>query len=93
MKPVLGITVHPQIHAALDGDYLTDLLNRALDREFGAGEFISVRLLTTEDDLRAYQAGELILYRKPARRRGNTITFRKDGREHRLEQTVAFPDK
>lgn len=89
MKPVLGITVASRL--ALDADYLTDLLNRALDREFGS-ELVSVRLLDSEEELRRFQAGELVLYRKPARRRGNTIIYRKDGQEHELEQTVAFPE-
>lgn len=91
MRPVLAISVHPSLGASLDREYLADLLNRALDREFGS-ELVSVRLLTEPEDLRAYEAGEMVLYRKPARRQGNTITYRKDGEEHRLEQIVAFPE-
>ena len=76
---------------ALDNEYLGDILNRALDREFGA-ELVSVRLLTEPDELRAYEAGEMVLYRKPARRVGNTIVYRKDGEERRLEQLTAFSE-
>ena len=89
MKPVLAISVAPGM--ALDNEYLGDILNRALDREFGA-ELVSVRLLTEPDELRAYEAGEMVLYRKPARRVGNTIVYRKDGEERRLEQLTAFSE-
>lgn len=89
MKPLLALHItHPDI----EPDYVADLLNAALDREFGrtGAELVSVRTLATPEELRAYMAGEMVLYRKPARRRGNKITYQRDGIEHHLEQTTAF---
>jgi hypothetical protein len=93
VKPVLAFRIHPEV--PLDPEYVADLINMAMDREFGRGgvpEVVSVRLLSTEEELRSYMAGDLVLYRKPARRQGNVIEFERDGVRHRLEQTTAFGD-
>ncbi len=85
MKPLLALVSDQRV--ALDADYAADLINRALDREFG-NELVHVALLTTPEDLRGYEAGDLILYRKPAhRRRGDKIVYNRDGTEVHLEQS------
>ena len=93
MKPLLAVFIEPE--RGIEPDYVADVVNVALDREFGrSGEsLVSVRTLAGEEDLRSYLAGEMVLYRKPARRRGNQIIYKDNaGQEHRLVQQTAFPE-
>lgn len=90
MKPLLAL--HIESDRGITAEYVADVLNVALDREFGRGgeELVSVRAISDPEDLRAYEAGEMVMYRKPARRNGRFITYRQGGQEHRLEQTQIF---
>ena len=94
MKPVLGIAIQEGL--AVEPEYVAEVCQQRLDREFGllGEQACYVRLLSTDDELRAWQAGELVLYRKPARRHGNTIVYRDHGgHEVKLEQETIFKDE
>ncbi len=89
MKPLLALHVHPDA-PDLTPAYLADLINEKMDREFarsGVRELVSVRLLANVEDLRAYEAGEMVLYRKPARKVGDRIVYERNGQRIELEQT------
>jgi hypothetical protein len=88
MKPVLALTIDSEVITVQPGT-VADYINAYLDREFGEGS-VSIRLLSTEDELRLWEAGQLVLYRKPARRFGNTIVYEKNGRRVELVQETAF---
>jgi hypothetical protein len=93
MRPLLALHVHPDLNLVTP-DLVADLVNAYLDREFGrvgpVREPVSVRALHSVEDLRAYQAGEMVLYRKPARKVGDRYVYEKDGVRTELQQLKAF---
>lgn len=90
MRPLLALHIEPD--RGIDPAYVADVLNVALDREFGRGgeELVSVRAITSPEELSAYEAGQMVMYRKPARRQGDIITYQANGEVRRLQQTSLF---
>lgn len=88
MKPVLAVEVLPEQNATTLQDAV-DYLEASVERLNSAlGQpVVSLKLLTTGEELRQYEAGELVLYRKPTtRRRGDKIIYEKDGERVTLQQ-------
>lgn len=88
MKPVIAVEVLPGGHGtSLQDvvDYLEDSVGR-LNSAFDT-PVAHIRLLRDGEELRQYEAGELVLYRKPKSRKvGDRIVYEKDGQRHELQQ-------
>lgn len=88
MKPVLAVEVLPGQHALTLED-VVEYLNEQVDGlNDSVGQTVaSIRLIRSGEELRQYEAGELVLYRKPKSRRvGDRIVYEKDGQRFELEQ-------
>lgn len=91
MKPVIAFEIDPdapEVTPALVAEVCRDATNHWF--EFNGKRMVAVRLLKTEEELRAYQAGELVLYRKPERRHDDTIIYEKGGERIELKQERLF---
>lgn len=88
MKPVLAIEVYPGEHAISLQDVVEYLEENLAGLNDSMGQPVaSVRLLSTGEELRKYEAGELVLYRKPTTRRtGDKIVYERDGQRVELRQ-------
>lgn len=89
MRPLLSLVIRTDIAPALDPEQIADMINFAMDREFTGG-VVNVRVLRTVEDLQAYESGQMVMYRKPARKVGNKIVYERDGVRHELEQETLF---
>jgi hypothetical protein len=98
VRPLLGVQLRepdPDSGMAVEpGEVWEELAHHAEDRWHGLVELV---MLNTEDELKAFQAGHLVLYRKPVRRRAPTdVSYRRpDGTVVEREQTTLFgePDE
>ena len=89
MRPLLGLVVSPEV----DVEELVDVFQHYADHEWGEGH-VGLQLLTAEAELRDFQAGHIVLYRKPVRRQSSTdLSYRRaDGTVIKREQTTLFGD-
>lgn len=90
MRPLLGLIldpekVTPEEAAALIHDLLAEV----------EGPDIELSLITTEAELAGFQAGHLVLYRKPVRKSNpRDVSYRRDdGTIIKREQTTLFDEK
>ena len=88
MKPLLAVEViAPDTGVTLEDafDYVEQSVEK-LNTSLGQPT-VTVRLLTNGEELRQYEAGELVLYRKPTTRRtGDKIVYERDGQRIELKQ-------
>ena len=92
MRPLIGLVMDAD---AVDLHELVGLIQGTLDLEYGDGDTtVGLQLITTEAELAGFQAGHLVLYRKPVRRSKPTdVSYRKpDGTVIKREQTTLFND-
>jgi hypothetical protein len=88
VKPVLVIESLGDV--AFSAADVVELVAEMFERS-GLDPLFDLRVLSTEDELRSYEAGELVLYVRRPRQRG-VYRFTKDGVEVRLVQTPLFPE-
>jgi hypothetical protein len=81
VKPLLGVA-----GAVDDLGELVEVCNEAIRANYGEETDVTVTALASEPELRAFEAGELVLYKRPPRRRGNKIMYVRDGEKVELEQ-------
>lgn len=92
MRPLIGLVVDEE---AVDLHELLGLIQGTLDREYGDGDtVVGLQLIQTEPELQGFQAGHLVLYRKPVRRSKPTdVSYRRpDGTVIKREQTTLFDE-
>ncbi len=104
MRPLIGIEGHGEELADLIRDHILDdpmpvgemtpeeLVHAFLVQQLGSQ--LHVKLIRTEAELAEYQAGHIVLYRKPVRRaRPTDVSYRRpDGSVLKREQTTLFGD-
>lgn len=88
MKPLLAVEVVATDTGVTVEDayqYVEESVER-LNASLGTPT-VKVRLLKTGEELRQYEAGELVLYRKPTTRRmGDKIVYERNGERVELKQ-------
>jgi len=91
MRPLLAIVLTED--AAVTLDDVLDVFQHYADHEWGEG-VVGLQLLTSEPELRDFQGGHIVLYRKPVRRRSSTdVSYRRpDGTVIQRTQTTLFGD-
>ena len=86
MKPLLGIVgVEPEVL-----EQAADVLDYELKDQYGGVNAVGLVLIRTEEELREFEAGSLVLYRKQARRRLDRFEYVHDGERVELVQETLF---
>lgn len=86
MKPLLGVTLDHRVQGMVTLPQVEEICNAALAREFRNTDAVSLTLIASEEELREFEAGSLVLYRKRPRRQGNRYVYERDGERVELVQ-------
>lgn len=91
MRPLIGVVIGPE--ADLSVEELAERIHELLAEDY-ANAHVGIQLLATEEELRAFQAGHIVLYRKPVKRASSTdVSYRRpDGSVIRREQQTLFDE-
>lgn len=91
MRPLLGIVIEPG-EASIE--QVAELCAEACELFNTNGPVVRLSVIQTEAELAQFQAGHLVLYRKPVRKRtGTDLSYRKaDGSVVKADQTTLFDE-